>query len=54
MKKQDVKPMTPDEMYNLFNGMMKLIYETPNDTKLGRKIRKLIIEFGKKKYSENK
>ena len=51
MKKEDVKPMTPEEMHSLFMDMMKIISDTPNDTKMGRKIRKTVIEFGKKKYN---
>ena len=51
IKKEHVQPMTPEEMHDLFTGMMKLIHDTPNDTKLGRKIRKLIIDFGMKKYN---
>jgi len=52
--KEKIKPLSAEEKHTLLNGMLKLVHETPNDTKLGRKIRKLIIEFGVKKYNLNK
>ena len=54
MKKQDVKPMTVEEMIDLFREMLKTVHETSNDTKLGRKIRKTVIDFGIKKYTFNR
>jgi len=51
---EDIKPMTVEEMIDLFREMLKVVHENSNDTKLGRKIRKTVIDFGIKKYNIKK
>ena len=45
--------ITTQEVINIFKDICALSMQYRNDTKLGKKVRNLLIEFGKKKYAEN-
>ena len=45
--------ITTQEVINIFKEVCGLCMLYRNDTKLGKKVRNLLLEFGKKKYIEN-
>jgi hypothetical protein len=45
--------ITTQEVINIFKEVCGLCMLYRNDTKFGKKVRNLLIEFGKKKYAEN-
>ena len=52
MKEDDkINPMTVEEAARLLADMLKAVQDTPNDTKLGRKIRKKVLDFAVNKYN---
>jgi hypothetical protein len=47
---EKVNAMTIEEAINLLTSILKTVSETNSDTKLGKKVRKQVVDFGMSKY----
>jgi hypothetical protein len=50
---KDKNEITTEEIISIFKEIIGISMLYRNDTKFGKKVRNLLIEFGKKKYAEN-